>query len=566
MKKTILFIALFFALLIGQAQTQISSLQKGLIFSTKLDEWGAGRDEISGTVPTKTDVYNILGKGGEGRRYLENINTSYSSLADDARYDFGTGDFTLIASFTPANITDNGKYLISKEAGGIGYGLYQEDNDIWIRFDDGTTDVSAIIGTDILVVGTKITCEVVFTRAGNAVLYLNGSASSSGTVAISTANLTLDNTGAFVVGNIEAHNQGFTGQIHFIRAFNLALTTQIANCSRPEYSVGLVTGPELVVDGGFDNASKWTLVTGWSITGSKLVGTNVINYRSAYQHNALIVNGRKYLTRYTISDYSGSGGTWIYIGNTANGTVRSSNGTFTEILTCAGTANVYAGTGYGGFNGSIDNFSVTELGCVLDLNPSGLAASTSGYWYDHTNSLTATNSGTTLVIPPASNLGAMAFNGTTSKVAYAELSNLPLGATERSFSIWINPQIRANYLSLMGYGGAATNGKIGLYLNSAGKIYGENSTAYFTATSNTAIPLNVWSNIVVTFKTGVLKYYINGVYDGTATITLNTIAGNTWVGVFTDSFYYWNGLLSNAEIYKEELQPDQIKLIYDTGF
>jgi len=445
-KLIILFLLLSFA---GFGQNQLSVLQKGLIFHAPLSENYPTTDLISGTTGVSTDTYNVLGRGGEGRRWLQNTNTSYSSLADADRYDFGTGDFTLIASFTPDNVTDNGKYIISKEAGGIGYGLYQEDNDLYVRFDDNSVDVSGIIGTDILAAGVKITCEVVFSRAGNAVLYVNNSASSSGTLAISSASGTLNNTGDFVVGNIEAHNQGFSGQIHFVRAFNFALTTQIANYSKPEYPIEA----------------------------------------------------------------------------THRGTGATKN--------------------------------------VLDLNAEGMASAT---WVDRTNSLTATNSGTTLVIPPASNLNGTYFNGTTSKIVLNGVPTTALGSTDRTMSVWINPQsFSLSYI--LGYGQASGYGASNIGIDTNAKIY-FNNWNNDAGKSITAIAANAWSNVVVIFSAGVVKYYINGAYDSTTSIaSTNTSAGNLYIGVVNNGTQlFFNGRICNGNIWNRILSADEIKLIYDTNF
>lgn len=450
MKKTLISISLVLLMTVSFAQNQISELQKGLIAHFPLSEWYPATDLVSETTGTPTDVYNVLDRQGSGRRYIDNVNAGYASLADDARYDFGTGDFTLIASFTPANITDNGKYLISKEAGGIGYGLYQQGNDLYVRIDDNTTDASGIIGTDILVAGTKITCEVVFNRAGNAVLYLNGSASSSGTLAISTASLTLDNTGAFVVGNVEAHNAGFTGQIHFIRAFNFALTTQIANYSKPSYPIEAT-------------------------------------HRGA--------------------------------GATKN---------------------------------------------VLDLNSEGLTAA--GHWYDKTNTLDATVSGATVVIPPAGCLGATWFNGTSGKIDFPDNNNLT-PPSEFTFSMWIMPNSLPGYRTPIRKAGEylfylSAGGVLDIYLYSNGGGY-----SYYHGTTTLAI--NTWYHVAFSYIGGVGSIYVNGAKEATSvTSGAGGFSGFTntsaVLNVGTGTTDYFIGALANFSIHTG-LYQDQIKLLYDLG-
>jgi len=573
MRKILLIATIFLSSLGGICQSQISELSKSLIFSTKLDEWGQGRDEVSGVMPTsKVDVYNVLDRQGSGRRYLENINTGYASIADNARYDFGTGDFTLIASFTPANITDNGKYIISKEASGIGYGIYQQGADLYVRIDDNTHDASGKIGTSVLVAGTKITVCVAFNRAGNAVLYLNGSTSSSGTLAISTSEMTLDNTGAFVVGNIEAHNQGFTGQIHFVRAFNFAGTgTQISNYSRPEYPIEWVdrgaTGAELVTNGSFTgSASGWTLAGDWSYgTNNMICGNTTSNLQQII--SAININ-KKYILSVESAvaignafiGYGGSGTSLLFINGKAQGLVTVGS---------IGPTTVFVQS----HNTTVDNVSVIQAGCVLDLNAEGINRQDKDTvdptkWWDATNGQTATVSGATVVIPPASNLGAMSFNGTTSKVVLSGVPTSALGATDRTISAWINLQtIPAVAAVIIDYGiwGAGTDYLFRVL--SSGKLSVGNSEVNAASGSTTALNINIWYHVLTTYSGGVVKYYLNGVLDGTTTLggTTNTTYGSMWIGIYSNSTYYFPGLISKGEIYKESLDADRIKLLYDLG-
>ena len=144
------------------------------------------------------DLQNFPDIMANGPAYRFDLSNDSITAADNANHDVGLNDFTLEMDFKPGSITAANQFLINKEAGGIGYGLEQRLNDLWIRLDDNTTDVSAIIGTNVFLVGVNYPVVVTFDRSGNATAFINGD--SVGTVDISSANLTLDNAGAFTIG------------------------------------------------------------------------------------------------------------------------------------------------------------------------------------------------------------------------------------------------------------------------------------------------------------------------------------------------------------------------------
>ena len=113
--------------------------------------------------------------------------------------------------------------------------------------------------------------------------------------------------------------------------------------------------PEMVVNGSFTgNADFWTLGAGWSY------GTNNVTHTSGtatvVPNPALsIVASTMYQVTYTMSGRT-VGSVTVSIGGT-NGTARSSNATFTEVLTTTTTANLTF-TPTTDFDGAIDDISV----------------------------------------------------------------------------------------------------------------------------------------------------------------------------------------------------------------
>ena len=61
-----------------------------------------------------------------------------------------------------------------------------------------------------------------------------------------------------------------------------------------------------------------------------------------------------------------------------------------------------------------------------------------------------------------------------------------------------------------------------------GGRYGGNASA----ASSTTITADVWHHVAVTYTGGNIVYYLDGVADGTATITLDTVVGDADNGDF----------------------------------
>jgi hypothetical protein len=195
-----------------------------------------------GYITNEQTTINMMSRGsgfwGDG--------TNDTIIAPDvAAHDVGTGDFFLQAKFNKTNVTDANAFLINKEAGGIGYGLEIREDDLWIRIDDDTADASAIIGTGVFSALTDYDVLVTFDRDGLATAYVNGAI--VGTVDISTASLTLDNSGAFTMfSETGATTKPFGGAIYLARMGKAIPTTTQRN--------------ELIA-GNVPKSMQWSVVT-----------------------------------------------------------------------------------------------------------------------------------------------------------------------------------------------------------------------------------------------------------------------------------------------------------------
>jgi hypothetical protein len=119
-------------------------------------------------------------------------------------------------------------------------------------------------------------------------------------------------------------------------------------------------GPELVTDGGFDNAANWTADAGWSVTGSNGVASATNGFLWQPDATGGVVAGHTYRIVFTVSSYT-SGSINFYLGNSVavTGTARTAPGTYSQDVTAVDGLNF--GLKGAGFTGSVDSFSVKEV-------------------------------------------------------------------------------------------------------------------------------------------------------------------------------------------------------------
>ena len=118
-------------------------------------------------------------------------------------------------------------------------------------------------------------------------------------------------------------------------------------------------GVQLVTNGDFSNGStNWNLGASWSIVNEKAVNNGLSN--SFLTQNSIVQNGKSYLVSFDIADMT-QGSLQLRFGSGAIVTESfTSNGTKTSYYVSSGDAiNFYS---VSGFDGSIDNVSVREVG------------------------------------------------------------------------------------------------------------------------------------------------------------------------------------------------------------
>lgn len=120
------------------------------------------------------------------------------------------------------------------------------------------------------------------------------------------------------------------------------------------------------------------------------------------------------------------------------------------------------------------------------------------------------------------------------------------------------------------------NGEFVIYFNKSNKLQLKvsNGNTNFTVSESSAIGTEAWHHLAVTFNSGVVRYYIDGVLDSEYTTAVTSLAlppynnipgsmsdlylGNDW-SVFNNAF---GGYMDEVAYYTDELTPEEVQSLY----
>jgi hypothetical protein len=181
-------------------------------------------------------------------------------------------------------------------------------------------------------------------------------------------------------------------------------------------------------------------------------------------------------------------------------------------------------------------------------------------WYD----LSGNNNTGTLQNSPSyssSNGGILTFNGSNQYVSFSSPTNIPIGNSNYTISVWFNTSgLGTN--AFVGWGGfGSTNQVTALRLSSTGFIH------YWWGNDlvvNTSLSTNTWYNVVARFNGTNREIWLNNVKIGNDTPSGHNVpnANNLRIAS-SNGGEYFNGKLSNIEIYNRSLSDSEIGQIYN---
>lgn len=191
-------------------------------------------------------------------------------------------------------------------------------------------------------------------------------------------------------------------------------------------------------------------------------------------------------------------------------------------------------------------------------------------WSPETN---LTGAGST---PSYQNQYSLTFDGVDDYVDCGSTSYLQ-NLTEFSISIWAKQPTATSTQCLIGDWNFNTSGNFALETGTASGgatkltfyIRELNGTIRTTTTQNYVFTQNVWNHIAVTFNSGTLNIYVNGIAQGlnlpSLPSSLSYNDGTLDIGYFEGLGRYFSGGIDEVAIFDSELTQSDVTTIFGTG-
>ena len=334
-------------------------------------------------------------------------------------------------------------------------------------------------------------------------------------------------TGQASTYSVDTSNGGWTSQPSATNAYNATNGVGGSGCIRLTSS-----GSSNV----WNSLSLGTVISGakYSITFSAKIASSVT-------------------TTFTVSQFQFNGTSYGSIAPT----VTTSHVTYSFIFTASSTTawfNVFAGNGTGSAL-DVDNIDVRLLAEPdRSVNNKGLAVY---------GTITKT------AVATGSNLVAYSGFSASNYLVQPYNSALDFGTGDFSVMCWAYRTVNATRIlidkSLQN--STQTNRFVLYFDNSAGYVIAYDGSSAVVCTSNTVLPLNVWTHIVFVRRSSVGYLYMNGNLVATQTGFSGNFSNSSHQLVIGNGYdfttYLWGGSLSLVRISSSAPSPEQIKKIYE---
>jgi hypothetical protein len=324
------------------------------------------------------------------------------------------------------------------------------------------------------------------------------------------------------------------------------------------------TSDNLIINGGFADASNWNVASGWTISGG--VATNNGTGGTNQLSQAVSMDaGKQYILNYEVTAYTSGtlqayfNGTWT----TVPGTVGTHGVSFTA---SASVQQIYfAGISGTSWTGSLDNVSLSLAG-ELDRSVNGKGLQVFG-----TITKSAVATGAELVAYSG-------WNDVVNNLYQPYNSDLDFGTNDFSIMLWANHPIDASanahstYISHTQNGTPPTNGDWIFRTNGSDgylTFYTHSGGTWYSTQYATSVPASTWYHTVAVRRSGTMYLYIDGkeVANGSLNYNVDTTNGIR-IGVRygnTNSYGYedMKGSMSLLRISASAPSAEQIKKIYE---
>ena len=211
----------------------------------------------------------------------------------------------------------------------------------------------------------------------------------------------------------------------------------------------------------------------------------------------------------------------------------------------------------------------TNISAITGTQTSLLTCQSNRFIDNSTNNFTITVNGNTSVVafspfnPTASwsastNGGSGYFDGSGDYLSVPDNAAFTMGSGDFTIEAWVYKTStgRQYVIGQADSGGSNTATSFTLQVNASNKVQGEifSSSTQYLAASTADITLNQWNHIAFVRDGNTLRIYINGVQDGTASVTgvsVNDSTNQVAIGRLGEfNGFYWAGYISSNRVLK----------------
>jgi hypothetical protein len=188
------------------------------------------------------------------------------------------------------------------------------------------------------------------------------------------------------------------------------------------------------------------------------------------------------------------------------------------------------------------------------------------YRYTNANDLTAKSNNAILVNGvgfTTTNSGSFSFDGTNDYMDCGYNSSIN-NATQWTFECWYrSSSINTEGMLFSTYTNTPSN--LGYHIEIyQSKLMLQIWPASTYTQSSTTLSNNVWYQLIVTYNSGSVSYYVNGESAGTASYTFTPSSANLLIGKWPTNNYFLNGQLASVRFYNKVISAFEIKQNYNS--
>lgn len=336
-------------------------------------------DDLDGQGKYLVDVQNIPDLAAKGAGYYLDGVDDKIVVNDDAKIQniFDNGG-SIVLKFNPGSDGENSTgEVVYKFAAGSGYIVttqLESGGFLSLKFRHEFSTTDGFWETDVIIPINTQSCFIVTydnsSVSNNPSAYLNGKSITFTETGTPAGTRGADTGQDFAIGK---GDWAYDGSVSSVLALNNILTADevkafSSGAPIPYKYIG-ASQTDLITNGGFDADTDWSKTTGWTIAGgvAHCDGTQTaITY--LYQPISFVA-GKKYRVKFTVTNFV-AGYVYGRAGDT-NGTYRYANGTYTDELVWLTGGNFSIGASIN-FIGDIDDITLDQIGCVLQLEQPGI--------------------------------------------------------------------------------------------------------------------------------------------------------------------------------------------------